>query len=198
LRTLILLTASIAVWMTFFINRRHNASLEARITAMRPLAHELEVVDAKKIAVVKLEEYWFDENRWEMYLPDGQYRLCLATRGIDQLGFPPAAKSAPLAAGRHRIDLEHTQDGAGWQIAVSWDKTRRLAVQEPKEWGPGRASEGGGQFSVSEQSAPEQPVVLFRRRFYRSGPPGTMSSPSGPAEGVLLWIERVAGPKARP
>ena len=34
LRTMFLLTAAIAVWITFFINRRENAVLESRIAAM--------------------------------------------------------------------------------------------------------------------------------------------------------------------
>ena len=61
--------AAIAVWMTCFLNRRQNARLEARIQALLPLVHELVIDDPAKIAVVKLEEYWYDENRWEVYLP---------------------------------------------------------------------------------------------------------------------------------
>src|SRR5215468_248973 len=72
-----LLMAAIAVWMAYFVNRRHNAALEARIKTMVPLAHELIIDDPKKIAVVRMEEYWYDENRWDLYLPEGRYRLCV-------------------------------------------------------------------------------------------------------------------------
>ena len=119
LPTLLLLMAAIAVWMTCFLNRRQNARLEARIQALLPLVHELVIDDPAKIAVVKLEEYWYDENRWEVYLPPGDYRLCLATRGVDNQGFPTAMKSVPLAAGRHVLSLEQRLEKDIRRIAVA-------------------------------------------------------------------------------
>jgi hypothetical protein len=198
LRTLSLLMAAIAVWLTFFINRRHNATLEARIKAMVPLAHELVIEDAKKIAVVKLEEYWYDENRWDIYLPDGRYRLCLATREVDESGLAPVAKSRPIKAGRHRLALEQRRDGDVWRVTVAWDRTGLLAVEEPKDWDPGVGSSGGGDYSVGEQLAADKPAVLFRRRFTREVSEGQMTTPRGPTEGILLWIERTGGSDAGP
>ena len=191
LRTMFLITAAIAVWITFFINRRENAVLESRIAAMRPLARELVIDDAKKIAVVKLEEHWMDENRWEIYLPDGTYRLCMATRDIDEAGLAPAVKSAPVAAGRHRVELEQTLDNEVRRIAVAWDGTKRREAVEPKGWDPGRGSSGGGQYAVSTQLPADRPAVLFRRKFWAlPDAKGRMLTPAGPSEGILLWIER--------
>lgn len=198
LRTLLLLTAALAVWMAFFINRRQNAVLEARIGAMVPLAHELIVGDEKKIAVVKLEEYWYDENRWDLYLPRGRYRLCLATRDLTDAGLPPALRSVPIAAGLHHLALEQWQDQDAWRITVTGDGAEKLSVVEPKEWNPGRGSTGGGQYPVSEQLPPDKPAVLFRRRFMREDCKGRMTTPSGPSEGILLWIEPMSGPDAKP
>ena len=97
-----------------------------------PLAHELIVDNPKQIAIVKLEEYWFDDNRWEIYLPDGRYRLCLATRGIDddRFGFPVVVKTTSLTSGRHHLALEQKLDKDTWRI------TARL--------GRGEAVGGGG------------------------------------------------------
>jgi len=189
--TLLLLTAAIAVWLTFFVNRRHNKALEAQIKAMSPLAHELISDDPKKIAVVKLEEYWYDENRWDTYLPDGPYRLCLATRGIDNSGLAPVVKSQPLRSGRHRLALEQRRDKDVWRITVAWDGTGLLVVEEPREWFPEVGSSSQGQSAVSEQLAADQPAVLLRRRFMREVSKGHSTTPSGPTEGILLWIERV-------
>jgi hypothetical protein len=190
--------AAIAVWMAYFINRRHNAALEVRIKAMVPLAHELVIEDARKIAVVKLEEYWYDENRWEIYLPEGRYRLCIATHGIDDNGLAPVVKSTTIEAGRHVLALEQRRDNDVWRVTALWDGMERIAVEEPKDWDPGTGSMGGGQYALSEQLPPDQPAVLFRRRFMRADGKGRTTTPSGPTEGLLLWIERTAESRAKP
>jgi hypothetical protein len=198
LRTVFLLVAAIAVWMTYFMNRRENAALEARIKTMVPLAHELVVDDPKQIAVVKLEEHWFDENRWEIYLPDGAYRLCLATRGINEHGLTPIMKSAPLAAGRHQLALEQQLDKDVWHVVALGDEARLIALEETKDWSAGSGSIGGGQYSQSEQLARDQPLILYRRRFMRPPANGPMTSSAATTDGILLWIEPSGGPHARP
>lgn len=192
LRTIFLLIAAIAVWMTVLINGRRNASLEAAIARMRPLARELIVEDPSRIVVVKLEELWLDENRWEVYLPQGEYRLCLATRNVEPDGITRAVTSARLEKGRHRLALDLHPEAGGWRVAVTVDGAERLSVEEPKEWNPGRGSTGGSEGQTP--SAAEKPVVLFRSRFSRPDGRGGASAPVGPAEGILLWIERAAGP----
>ncbi len=192
LRALFLLMAAIAVWVIYFNNRRNIAALEIRITAMRPLAHELIIDDVNKIAVVKLAEMWYDENRWEIHLPDGQYRICLATRGIDQQGLAPVVKSERLGAGKHLIELEQERESDGARVIVSWDRVELISIREPKEWDPGSGSAGGGAYSQSTQLAADQPVILFRRRFSLKGSTGQITAPDGPTEGVLLWIEPIS------
>jgi hypothetical protein len=144
---------------------------------------------------VKLEEYWYDENRWEIYLPEGQYRLCMATHGIDDNGLAPVVRSTAIRGGRHRLALEQQRDNDVWRVKVAWDGTEVLAVEEPKDWDPGSGSAGGGQYSISEQLPADKPAVLFRRRFMRGDAKGLTTTPNGPTEGILLWIERLAGPK---
>lgn len=195
LRTMFLITAAIAVWITFSINRRENAVLESRIAAMRPLARELIIDDAKKIAVVKLDELWMDENQWEIYLPDGTYQLCVATRGIDVEGLAPAVKSAPVAAGRHRVGMDQSLDNEVRRVAVTLDGTKLLEAVEPKEWNSGSGSSGGGEYSVSTQLPADEPAVLFRRQFLRPDTKGRFSTHSGPTDGILMWIERAGSTK---
>ncbi len=189
LRTLFLLVAAIAVWLTFLVNREQNARLRSRIDALQPMAHELLIDDPGKIAVVKLEEYWYDENRWDLHLPPGNYRLCLATRDVDDPGLAPLRESVPLAAGRHRIALDLEPDASGWRVRVAVDGAKVLEVTETREWDPGRGSTGGGEYSQSKQFPVEQPLVIFRRRFHRPTGAGSFSTPKGPCEGILLWIE---------
>ncbi len=196
LRSLFLLMAAIAVWMGYFINLRHNAKLRARIEAMIPIAMNLVIDDATKIAVVKLEPYWYDENRWEIQCRERSYRLCIATRGVDENGFAPVKKSAHIGAGRHQLALEKDQDDDLWRVRALWDGKEVLTVEEPKDWKTGGGSIGGGFFSVCQQLAPDQPVVLFRRRFMRGI--GSMSmTRDSPTEGIQLWIERADGSKSQ-
>lgn len=200
LRTVFLLVAAVAVWITYFINRRENTALEARIASALPLAHELIVDDPSKFAVVKLEEYWYDENRWDLYLPPGSYRLCLATHKIENGAPAPLEKSTPIQAGRHRVDIEVEKDRDLSRITVSCDGIKVLTAEEPKEWDPGFGSEGGGHFSLSEQLPTDQPMILFRRRFMQPipGASGSSAVPDGPAEGLLLWIESTSGSMTKP
>jgi hypothetical protein len=193
--TLILLIVTSASWMAVAVNRRDIAAFEARIKQTAPLARELVVDDARQVAVVKTDELWYDDNEWDLYLPAGAYRLCLATRGVDSNGFPGEPKRVPLAAGRHRIRLDQRSDQPAYVIAALCDGAEVLRLQEPNEWDAGSGSEGGGRFSTSTQSDPRQPVVLMRRRFF--GPRdanGRSSAPAGPTNGILLWIEPAPGP----
>jgi hypothetical protein len=194
------LTAAVAAWLNYALERRRVADLSARIASLRPLARELVVDDPGKIAVVKREELWYDENRWDVHLPAGhRYRLRLATRGIADGEFPPAAASAPLAPGRHVVAVDQVQDGEGWRVDVECDGTRLVSVPEPKGWDPGTGSTGGGLYPASEQFAAERPVILFHRRFMGpSDAQGRSVMPEGPTAGVMLWIEPDAGARPAP
>ncbi len=202
LRTLFLLVIACAVWITHFNDRRDIATLEKRIATLHPLARELEVADPSRIAVVKMDELWYDENKWELYLPPGRYRVCLATREVDNHGFAPVVKSAAIGAGRHRLALDETEVDPGSRVVVTSDGAELLAVDEPRGWDDHSGSTGGGEHSISTQFPADGPVVLFRRRFSKKTPEGnggyTSSTPNGPTEGILLWIEPEAGPKAGP
>lgn len=191
LRTVVLLTATVAVWLTYALERRRITDLTTQIAALSRLARELVVDDPEKIAVVKQEELWYDHNRWDLHVPPGRrFRLCLATRAIEQDAFPKPAACAPLVSGRRVVALEQLRDGSAWRVDATSDGTRLMSVAEAKAWDPGTGSDGGGHFEVSEQFAGGQRVVLFRRRFM--GPRdanGRASTPTGPTAGVMLWIE---------
>jgi hypothetical protein len=190
LRTLLLLTAAVAVWLTHLKNRHDITDLTQKITAMRPLARELFVNDPSQIAVVKQEERWYDQNDWKVYLPAGEYRLCLATQDINNDGLAPINSSVPLAAGTHDLALEQkrTADKA-WQTIVTINGEEALRAEEPADWNSGNGSTGGGQFSNSTQRPANEPLVLFRRRFMVPNSSGGSSTPKGPGPGVLVWIE---------
>jgi hypothetical protein len=188
LRTLFLLITAVAVWTVYFANRGAIRHYEERIAAMRPLVRELTVADVTKFAVIKQEPYWYDENRWELHVPPGNYRLCLATRDIDETGFPPVVQSTSLAPGRHVLALEQTKTEQGWRVAILDGDREILSHDEPQAWYPAVGSSGGGQFDSLAQQSASEPLVLFRRRFTQPQPGGRSTTPTGPADGVMLWI----------
>jgi hypothetical protein len=187
--------AATAVWTIHFSNQRNIAALGSRIETVRPLARELAVDDPTQIAVVKLQELWYDENRWDLYLPPSpeKYQICLATRDIPIRGLIPPAKSALLTPGRHRIELEQQQEGDIHRVTITWGGTVQMFIEEPKKWYPGRGSSGGSEISNCEHFPSDKPLVLFRRRFSKLTSQSQSTTPAGPTEGVLLWIEPIAG-----
>lgn len=195
LRSLVLLMGAVAVWLAVFVNRREYARLETRIRAMQPLAHELKIDDARQFAVVKLDELWMDDDRWDLYLPPGEYRVCLATREVPKTGLVTPKQTATLKGGRHRLELHFDRMGEGWRIRVATDDAKLMTLDETKEWGESGSSTGGGGFSLSTQLPADKPLELYRRRYHAKTSPTTSAEPAGPADGLLLWIEPVKGPK---
>jgi len=199
LQRLILLIAAIAVWMTVYLNHQRSAFLDTRIKLMVPLANELIVNDPSKIAVVQLEHLWMDDDRWDLYLPGGSYRLCIATRKVADDGLAPVVKSVPLRPGNHRISLMQERGPQSSHVTVSEGKTTHFDVRDTVEWDPLINSVGGGRFSLNEQLPPDKPVVLYRRRFMQvNSTPGSGNTPNGTSAGILLWIERTSGSTPKP
>lgn len=195
-RTLILVVALVAVWFAVWVNRNQIALLETRIRSVSALARELVVEDPAKIAVVKRQETWYDDNQWDLHLPPGSYQLCLATRGIDQDGWPAITKRVPIEAGRHRIALGQRSPDPDWRVVVSVDGEEVIVVEEPTDWDQSFGSTGGGRHSSSTQVPKQEPLLLFRRRFVQRDSSGRSGTPTGPANGVVLWIEATTEPPA--
>ncbi len=140
---------------------------------------------------MKREEQWYDDNHWDIHLPAGHYRLCLATHEIGQSKFAPVVKSEPIGAGRHDLALTQQRGDMGWQVHVIQDGSELFSWEEPREWDPAVGSVGGGQYTLNTQLPADQPFVLFRRRFTRLDAQGRAMTPLGPCEGILLWLEPV-------
>ena len=193
LRMILLLMAAVGVWTAEIGNRRAIPQLAQRIKVMRPLARELRIEDPEQIAVVKCQELWYDDNEWEIYLPEGKFQLSLATHEVDAEGVAAPVKTVPLPVGKFRLSVVQEKLDAGWRVRVLRDGEELFVVDEPSEWYPGHGSAGGGQFTLAEQLRPDSPVVLFRRRFTRPISATSSQVPTGPCEGVLLWIEPRSG-----
>jgi hypothetical protein len=193
LGTVFLLIAALAVWMTDLANRRQIDHLNAKIETMLPMARELVITDPSQIAVVKRQELWFNENQWSIHLPPGQYRLSLALEDIDGKNLPPHVKTAPIPPGRHLLALEQSFDNGKRQASILLDDTEILRSEVP-DTTDHSGSQGGGNFTRSEQRPPDKPVILFERRYMRKDKTGSSTTPPGPTDGLMLWIEPETNP----
>jgi hypothetical protein len=195
LRSLILMMAVIAVWMAVYINKNEIQRLENR---NQPLVHELEIVDANKFAVVKLDSLWMNDHRWDVYLPPGEYRVCMASREVGYPGLCAPRKTATIQAGRHRLALDFQRERDRWPIRLTSDGSELIAFDEVKEWGASGSSADHQYGQRSKQEPLDQPLVLYRRQYLdqnnQGGPPETWKS----GEGLLLWIERVGPSNPKP
>src|SRR5262245_58455792 len=101
LTTLLLLMAAIAAWMAWFGAGQKSARLLAEIATMEQLPRRFKVDDPSQFAVVEKTEMWYDDDRWEVYLPEGNaYVIKLVTRGIHGNDFPEASWQQAIPPGR--------------------------------------------------------------------------------------------------
>ncbi|HYW80263.1 MAG TPA: hypothetical protein VE890_11830, partial [Thermoguttaceae bacterium] len=155
LSTMLLLMVVVAAWVPYVRFRQEIPQIEQRIDAMRDMTRELIVEDPTQITAVHLPQMWYDEHRWDIYLPAGEYRMHLTTCEVDQDGFPPAMEQALLSAGKHRIELLQSEVEDRWKIVVTVDDRSVLEIVEQPGWPPSQSSSGASRISTCRQYAPD-------------------------------------------
>ncbi len=196
---MLLLMAIVAAWVPYVRFRQQIPAIEQQIASMREMAYELVIEDPKHIAIVKLPKTWYEEKRWDIYLPEGGYELRLATHEVDASGFPSATEQSLLSAGRHRIEFRQSRKVNCWKFTVMVDDRPSIEAIVDADWDSNHGSQtqtGYGERSV--QVAPDKPVILFRRRFMQPTGGDSSTTPQGPTEGVMLWIERIGEDDSEP
>lgn len=194
LRAMLAVTALVAVWTAHVNNLREIHRLEGRIESLVLLVPELVVVDPSRFALVRLEDRWYDEHRWELFIPEGRFVLKLATRGVGQTTFPADHRSASIPSGRHLLELRQSESGDGRRIDVLVDGSPLLQAVEPADWSPrvGWSSSGMGD-GRSEPRRTDEPLILLHVRFHEriEDASGWLARPpANPCNGIMIWIER--------
>ncbi|MDX2036748.1 MAG: hypothetical protein SFX72_08855 [Isosphaeraceae bacterium] len=196
--TLLLLVSAVSVWTAFFTSYRRNREYTSRIAISRELSRELEVIDPTRPAVVKLLEEWYDENRWDVHLPE-QSRLHLATEGVSAGGLAVPSASAILEPGRRRVELRIEGNESEREMSVLVDGREAIRSRLPDTWNHASGSSGGSQVGSSRQFDRDAPLVLFRRRLHvTNGDRSTTPADGEKAAGAMLWIEPVGGGSTSP
>ncbi|MEO1614770.1 MAG: hypothetical protein AAFV88_02910 [Planctomycetota bacterium] len=109
LRSLLLFTLAIAVWLPGFFFWKEKQSIESDLRILRQLSPDLAIIDEDKICIRVLPSVWSNITSWRYYLPeDTGMEIHLASEGINSLGAPREFQSMRLPAGIHRLDLKST------------------------------------------------------------------------------------------
>lgn len=166
--------------------------MQSRVAVLRQLAAELTVDNPSRISVVKRPPLWYDEQKWDVFLPTAGYRLCVATQEVDDEDFAPVDQQISLPPGRVGLELVQARTDGGWQVTVLQDDQAVMVVDMPESWDAGIGSSGGGDLIRQQEFMADEPVVLMRRRFMIPLGNNGHTNPTGPAAGVLLWIEKSA------
>ncbi|MGN6544691.1 MAG: hypothetical protein ACTHK7_06560 [Aureliella sp.] len=205
LSTLLLATACVAAWGSAWMNARQSKQLAQQVASMRSLARELVIKDREHIAIIQQHAELYDQQVWHVYIPSDSLGLHLVTRNIPPLNREVVDKhagliaTAPLSAGRHKIELRSERGGKEWVTQVLVDDQPAVTVRDPEEWNAGRGSSGGGHFAQQADLPADEPAVLFSRVFMVPEGKLTAKLPAGPGNGIVLWIDRLEGaqPAAR-
>ncbi len=191
LRQLLLATLCAGVWFAHWANQDAIARLEPRLANLQTLSPELIVADPNKIAVVQLPPPWFSTSRWGVNVPTDNVRICIATEDVDHSGFPAKYESALLPKGQYEIQFDEQIETGMHRFQVTQDGQPCLKVEKLFLNSAGGYSTSSEVSNRSKQFDEHVPVVLIRRRYSVPvlGSPGSFQSATGPAEGLLLWLQ---------
>jgi hypothetical protein len=181
LKTLLLLMAAIATWTAYICTTRLNQHLRSEVGTLRDLAGELVVTNAKQFAIVNSPDQWFDDFRWDVYLPPGsQYVIKLGTRELDETGIPEATQEVQLSPGRYQVHLEQVQRDNYCEINVEVDGHVVISDRESRTWSGFLI--GLGDYTHTQQFPTSKPLGLQQSR--------ALVRLARPLPNVrILWIE---------
>ncbi len=190
LRHILLLTLCVGAWVAHWTSLSHIAKLKPRLATLQKLAPELIVSDPSRIAIVRLESNWYSETRWDMYVPSSNFQLCLATRDIAESGYPDPYENIPLPKGLYELQIEEVTQPDGYRIRVTQNEKLLLDIVETLTLGS-HGSSSSYRSGPSLQFDGSTEIDLLRRRLMvpMPGSPGSSQTPTGPTNGVLLWVK---------
>jgi hypothetical protein len=198
LRRLLILMLCAATWLAYATSQLRLTRMVSKQAMLRELSRDLVIDNPSQFAIVALDSELDASEAWECYVPDNGYELCLATRDIDLAGYPAEHQSVPIPAGRYLIAVkEQTKPAkapdAKEAILITVQRDRQLILEksEAADWLTTSSSNATGQGSLSQQYDGKTPIDLLRKRIQVRTSPTTAAPPTGPSNGVLLWIQRM-------
>lgn len=120
LLSLFLIVACAAVWMSYRVNQDHYRQLKNEISGLKAKVGELDVLDPALFASQELPMCWSDKPKWQVWVPDGEFDLCIATSYASP-GVRDALYRSRIAPGMRHISMDAVGKGEEWKIGVTVD-----------------------------------------------------------------------------
>lgn len=140
-----------------------------------------------------------DQWRWQVHFPPGRYDVCAVMGGIEEYRIPKNCRTLTADFnGDQKVSVVLFQaDSKGGPLkcrieAGPWSSVVEVpnSLKNPPVW-----SDGGIQWKDAPTIvAPDEPVVLLRRRIGVRQKNGSTTLGLGPSDGLMLWIRRVGEP----
>jgi hypothetical protein len=184
--TALLLTAAIASWLGYELQRRETQKLQKQLPALRDAARELSITDESRIFVVQKHRLWNNETTWDVFVPQaGMFEVCFATEGIATAELPEPKDRDALEPGKHQLTFTWIagSDGSGKMI-LRVDGETRMDHDLPIGWSPSPNRSSKLAISQSTGFAHDQPVLIYHEQILDDAP--------GPnRKGAMIWIQSV-------
>ena len=192
LRTLILLTTAIAVWVPGVIAHYAAKGLTASNASMRLASQDFQIDDPEELTARRMPNLIRNWEVWKVHIPASRpYRVCLAAGELSPLGDPSDHPSRELPPGRHEVALKiDRQDRHRWEC---WIDGQRWTDVEHAPAIPinGGYSQQGVRTETSSTASPGERLMLDDVRAMRKGLGMSNVGEDENYFGHRLWIEPV-------
>jgi hypothetical protein len=185
LRSLLLLFAAIGSWLVYAKHRETYVALDKEVAVMKRLLGEVSVTDDTQFAIAAEPAIWNDERVWNVYLPEGTFRICLAFQAVNDTSFPVHEHRARINSGHHRIVVRRDQKGTvsvlidGDEVMTDVGEPKTIAAPQERNW-----------FRPVQSNRTMQHSTETNLELVREVSVGTSGTAEGSPAGLLIWIEK--------
>lgn len=179
----------VASWLAFYQMITDTMRMRSELPGLRRAICELTVRDPTQYAAIERPQWWIDEHRWEVHLPNGgTYRVHFDLDNIKGAGVSEPVRSLWLEPGNRLIEFTKTKthDGLLYSVSCGEDVIEEIRPEISME---GAYLTIETTYRETRHQPTDEPLILRRARLQRQGNPVRFEQPS---KGELVWIERVS------
>ncbi len=161
---------------------------------MQKFFPELVIDDPARIAIVQLASNWYDEKRWEIYIPNSKFQICFSMSGIGDVGMPEEYQSVQMPFGKSELKIRELGDNDEKRLQVTSDGKMVFDIKSPQDLNRLQfATTSPNQTRQSQQNDAIIPIVGYPVRNGFSSRPSDQIAPflhpENPENKIILWIQ---------